>query len=420
MLSRLFEGEMTLEQKWHNFVKRVSLQEKDDFQVYFSIKIETRQGITSKDVRKIINSLGMKVLKGTEIIQSNTGVDILNSKLDSSKYYIVDELSATDIYSATITAINQLNRRISVATFYNTISPWIAYSPQIVVFSKKNNMVESLKLTDVFKTYDYVDSTNNVFEDTKNILIDSDKSHIMNRLHSAFSYTNLSRTSLFQETKYISLWIAIESVMRTRQYQDIISHIKYILPEILSVRYVYRILRNFSEDCIRCGFKNDPQLDINMESTDKKLLVEKLIAIFRDETKYSLLLNNCKENTLLSYRCSVIYSLLNDTSQIEQKFRNYTQKVRWHIQRLYRIRNEITHSAFQDAKSLTIYIEHLYTYLAQLVSEVVYYVEHKKVTSIEEALATIVENYKTFMELLKNREIANKDILTNGVIDILN
>lgn len=242
----------------------------------------------------------------------------------------------------------------------------------------------------------------------------------MTRLHAAFSYTNLSRTSLFQETKYISLWIAIESVMRTGQYSDIISHIKCVLPETLSIRYIYRTLRNFSEDCIRCGFKQDSTLAIDMESTDKKELISSLISIFRDQPRYEILLQNCQANKLLYYRCTEISFLLNSGQSIVGKFEQYTTKIRWHIQRLYRIRNEITHSAFMEDKSLTIYIEHLYTYLAQLVSEVVYYVEHKQVTSVEEAFSIILENYNTYVDLIKTGFIAPDNILSNGIMEIIN
>ena len=86
---------------------------------------------------------------------------------------------------------------------------------------------------------------------------------------------------------------------------------------------------------------------------------------------------------------------------------------------MYRIRNEITHSAFRDDKSLTIYIEHLYTYLAQLMSEIVFYIEHKNATSIEEVYAVIGDNFQTFVELLKEETFEIQDLLPNGIIDVL-
>lgn len=156
-----------------------------------------------------------------------------------------------------------------------------------------------------------------------------------------------------------------------------------------------------------------------METTDKKSLVTNLIAIFKESSKFQLLEQNCRMNKLLLHRCIEIHELLIDSNLVGEKLEHYATKIRWHIQRLYRIRNEITYSAFQEDRSLTIYIEHLYTYLSQLISEVVYYIEHKQVNSIEEAFSTIMENYKTFMELLKAGYIENDSILPDGIIDIL-
>ena len=109
---------------------------------------------------------------------------------------------------------------------------------------------------------------------------------------------------------------------------------------------------------------------------------------------------------------------MNDAKQIQEKFDHYIQKVRWHIQRLYRLRNEITHSAFRENRSLIIYIEQIYTYLAQLISEMVYYIEHKNVESIEEACAVILENYRTYYDFLKEGRLQLNDILPDGIIDI--
>ena len=44
--------------------------------------------------------------------------------------------------------------------------------------------------------------------------------------------------------------------------------------------------------------------------------------------------------------------------------------MRWHLNRLYRVRNEIAHSGVLQEISTIRYTEHLYDYLATLVSEV--------------------------------------------------
>lgn len=418
ILLKCLEGDATEEEKWTSFLESINKNDTTTFEVFYSIHLETRRGVTADHIRETISSLGFCARKGSEIITGNQESPFLCSKISPENSYVTLQVNAQDHHSAALCAINQLNSRISVATFYNLIDPWIACKPNIITFCRSQNTVEANAITDVFKTYDYVDSNNAVFSDTNAIFNCAEKTQIIERLSSAFSYTNLSRSSYFQETKYISLWIAIESLMRTGQYPDIISHIKNVLPEVLCIRYIYRIVRNFAEDCIRCGFKQDRQLDINMEQFDKKDLVRKLIAIFRDQNKYSALLALCSRNSLLSFRCEEIKQLLCEKTRIIKKFEDHITKVRRHIQRMYRIRNEIAHSAFKSDNSLVVYIEHLYTYLAQLMSEIVYYVEHKKAESIEEAFATITESYYAYAEVIKDDGTAIKDVLPDGIIEI--
>lgn len=417
-LESYFEGQGTDDEKWERFVNKLSVNTKDNYTIYYEIKISQRAGINTDDVRRTLASLGLESKKGTVILESLQDNPDLSSKISSESPYIVTQVHASDIYSAVLSAINKLNSRLSIATFYNTISPWIANRSQIIAHNNQDGTSASLSQTEIFKTYDYVDSRNSVFFDTNRIFNDESKERIASKLSAVFAYTNLSRSSLFQETKYISLWIALESVMNTGQYTDIISHVKCVLPEVLCIRYIYRIVRNFADDCARCRFESSEQLSIDMKSENKKELVAALIRIFRNEPQYQTLLTECNANSLLKYRCEKIHELLNSKDIIKNKFEHYTQKIRWHIQRLYRLRNEITHSAFKEDKSLVIYIEHLYTYLAQLMSEVVYYIEHKNVETVEEAYATIGDNYKTYLELMDSGNMQINDILPIGIIEL--
>lgn len=415
-LSQIFTKDCTSDEKWQQFNNRIK-SSTFNYEIYYSIKIETRTELSADRVREIIASMGIEVICGADIIEQHQDNTEFCSKISSETTYVMTNITMSDPYSAVLRAINILNSKLSVATFYNTINPWIANFPQIIYLNCETGEHDSLRLTDIFKPYDYVDSNNGVFEDTRQIISSQKLEDTKNKLNAVFAYTNLSRSSIFQETKYITLWIALESVMRTGQYQDIITHIKCVLPEILATRYVYRIVRNFTEDCMRCKIKKCDELQLNFEQTDKRDLVKKTISIFRDESKYQILLSKCNCNKLLEFRCAEIHELLNDNQLMSDKLEHYTQKIRWHIQRLYRIRNEITHSAFNENKSLIIYIEHLYTYLSQLISEIVYYITHKESKSIDEAYATILENYNTYIELIKDNYFETTNLLPNGIIE---
>jgi len=420
-LSNYLHGDGTADDKINVLFERILSTDTIDFIVYHSINIETRRGLNSEAVRQTIISLGIDLKKGSEIIEAESIEDAVRNLLYSEKHYAIISVNAYDLHSAVLYAINTIQRKLSIATFYNIISPFIANTPTIVAFDTSTNTAIPLKLTDVFRTYDHVDSSNNVFEDTKNLFNNSDNNlSTIVRLSAAFSYTNLSRTSYFQETKFISLWIALESIMRTGQYSDIISHIKQPLPPALCVRYFYKIIRNFAEDCIRCRVKYlTAPIELDLQDENKKQVVTRLISIFRDSAEYQLLLQRCEVNNLLHYRCEQIHDIITDSTEMKNKLEHYKTKIEWHIQRLYRIRNEITHSAFKNDRSLVIYIEHLYFYLSQLISEIVFYFEHKEATSIEDVYATLENNYLTLIELLGNNTMAITDILPDGVINVI-
>ena len=55
----------------------------------------------------------------------------------------------------------------------------------------------------------------------------------------------------------MNLWVALESLARTDMYADIISCVKDTVPAAVCIRYIYRIVRNYVEDCSRCGIRFD-------------------------------------------------------------------------------------------------------------------------------------------------------------------
>lgn len=417
-LSDFFEGSDDENEKWSKFKERILSSSTRSYEVFYRIKIEALPGQTAESIRSVIRMIGIQLAVGSVIIGENKDKPNLCSKISPHNTYLIIRVNSPDVIAGVLSAINIFNSKLSIVSFYNLISPWIANSPEIIVYDSLSQSAKNLKLPDIFKTYDYIDTQNTIFEDTIQIFDDEKKSEIANKIGAAFAYTSLGRSSLFQETKYISLWIALESLMRTGQYNDIISHIKLVLPEVMCTRYIYRVVRNFTEDCKRCDVYFSDTLSIDILSVNKKSLVTKMIDAFRDNAKFIIIQQSCNCNSLLLYRCNDIHSLLNSTDEIVKRLDHYTQKIRWHIQRLYRIRNEITHSAFKQNKSLVIYIEHLYSYLSQAISEIVFYIESQNAGSVEDALATIKESYLTYLDLLKQGGMQIEDVLPNGIISL--
>ena len=126
-----------------------------------------------------------------------------------------------------------------------------------------------------------------------------------------------------------------------------------------------------------------------------------MITIIKDNNLFSELEDKCTCSDLLYHRINEIKRILTDYEYAVSKFENYRQHITWQIQRLYRIRNEIAHSATIDKNSLTIYTEHLFDYLSTFVSEIVSCTQKSDFKNIGEIYCRIQDNYAVFQEIVK-------------------
>ena len=97
--------------------------------------------------------------------------------------------------------------------------------------------------------------------------------------------------------------------------------------------------------------------------------------------------------------------------------------MRWHLNRLYRVRNEIAHSGVLQEISAIRYTEHLYDYLATLVSEVTRFSAANATGSLGEIFSLINDNYMEFYDLSREKQTDKPSVLgklwTSGVMDFL-
>ena len=220
----------------------------------------------------------------------------------------------------------------------------------------------------------------------------------------------------------MNLWVALESLARTRMYPDIISNVKQTVPAAMSLRYIYRIVRNYVEDCIRCEVGFDfPNHYIDMNQETKQKMVKETIEVFRTPELYNILLQKSEVNSLLKYRTETVYKILNDMVILKDKVKNHHDRIEWQIQRLYRIRNEIVHSALQNETSLIMYIEHLYDYLSTYITEIVTCISERQESILEETLAVIKDNYDVFIAFMEKGEyqLVVEKVLNAGVINLI-
>lgn len=428
--AKLFKNNYFNDNSIDRFLEILIKSNKQNFVVFFPFRlnVKTPKGIgktnaQSRDyVFSQLNDFGVPITNSHTIIREFPNID---QKKVSDTDYLTVKVEAYDVYSASHIAISDLSSYLNILSFFSTIGSWNMNGTSWVVYNCDDPYTKKLTPNEIYGTYEYLDQSSTVYKRTKDLMLQnlSSRNILSQKLLSSFSYANLSRSSMALEEKYINMWVAIESLSRSDSFDNIISNIVVTVPNALCLRYIYRIVRNFIEDCDRCKIDlNFTTQKINTEDNNKEAIVTTMISIFHDKNLYNKLYNKCKVNSLLYYRCDELHKILSDEKALVQKIKNHNQKVVWQLNRLYRIRNEIAHSASSVKMSSIRYIEHLYDYLATFVSEIVRFTNLKNLQVQGEIFALINDNYKEFEYITGKKKVNNTELgklWTSGIIDFI-
>ncbi|WP_286910922.1 hypothetical protein [Clostridium sp. UBA1652] len=424
LINRIFllSDNVDFESNWSKFTDELGKDQ--EFTIYINLKLNAKGANTSDiEVIELIKKLGISILGYNEILDKHNTIEKKKLPVKNEKKYMIFTAKAKDVKAAALEAVNNLNSKITILAFYNKINSWSLKDLDGFVIMEESSYIWSFKIEDLYKTYLFLDSSNKVFENAMEVYSKSNENLKLtnNAFKGVFNYTNISLLSVYPEEKFMNLWIALESFMRTGQYSNIISHIKEVLPPIVCKRYIYKIVRNFGEDCIRCKVElNLTNGAIDLNNDYKQEMVRELIRAIRDDETFNEIKQLCAVNSLLIYRLGELKDILKDNLSVVLKIKKYYETISWHIQRLYRVRNEIAHSALKESKYLVSYIEHLYDYLAILITEIVFICSEKKIESIDEIFPSLKDNYDAFESILQGKKVTMKEFqLEDGIIDYL-
>lgn len=425
LVNRIFLStkEFEIDSLWDEFYQELSKEQ--ECKVYINLKMNAKGASkTDAEVIRLVESLGLQILNYEQIVFEHKSIEQKKLPIRKEKKYMVFIIKAKDVKAAALKAVGELNNKVTILPFYNIIKSWSLNDLDGFVVVDQTSYIWQFKIEDLYKTHLFLDSSNRVFENAMKVYSNSSNTELKSTqiaLRGVFNYANISLVSVFPEEKFMNLWIAIESFMRTGQYSNIISHIKEVLPAIVCKRYIYRIIRNLAEDCIRC--KVNLQLStrtIELDNETKQSMVKELISALRNDVEYEEIKSICSDNTLLLYRLEEIRTILKDNKSVIEKVRRYNETVSWHIQRLYRIRNEIAHSGLKENNYLVTYIEHIYDYLGILITEIVFVCSNEKIVAIDEIFPMLKDNYDAFDGMLQgSKMLINEFQLDDGIIDCL-
>ncbi len=340
--------------------------------------------------------------------------------------YMVLQSMAKDINSASHAGIVELSNALNVLSFFSAIEPWSINTTNWIAFNLDSPYTKTLSPNDIYVTYEYLDSSSTVHSRVERIITSaSSNKELQQKLRSAFSYTNLSHSSMTVEEKYMNMWIALESLTRTDAYDSIIGNILQCIPKACCLRYLYRDIRNFLEDCSRCEISLDfGEINIDVKNNDKEKIVTDILNVMRQEDLCNILEQRCQICDLLHFRFLEISEIVKNEQSVISHIKSHYKTIEWHLNRLYRIRNEIAHSALAQNAYIVRYTEHLYDYLATYISEIVRFATNDNNMLFGEIVSAINSNYNEFEYIASEKCISDKKTLlkklwTSGVMDYI-
>ncbi|MCR5767284.1 MAG: hypothetical protein K6G45_02195 [Lachnospiraceae bacterium] len=172
---------------------------------------------------------------------------------------------------------------------------------------------------------------------------------------------------------FLNLWSIIEII---GVYDHTDSKIKEILRSVIPV-----LKRNY----VNCVIEElHDYLKANIDQKDYNRVLSSMKLNGSEEFKISclLILPEYEQSRKETYQCLEHYPLIRsrisqlneDVFKTKRKFivelQRYEQRLTWHIQRLYRVRNAIIHSGDTD-DNLKALVEHLHSYVDEIIFEII-------------------------------------------------
>ena len=165
------------------------------------------------------------------------------------------------------------------------------------------------------------------------------------RVHSAFRLYRTGLDTPILANKLMNWWTAVEFLVRgTTGSGSIGKSVETLLAPVLCRTYVAKLLVAIRNALLDEGVSiKDPvtSLDISLRG----MTPEQIYVLFKRADIQAEILNAIAINPYIHYHVSKFFDGLNDLSKLRQLVRSHEQRVRWHLQRLYRARCDTVHSA---------------------------------------------------------------------------
>lgn len=330
----------------------------------------------------------------------------LSSKAENQIFAICEGINAYDYQSARIQAIERLNTFAGLFTYFHHKNPPNIELVAIVILEGKSFVIEPVA-SPMTKGEDMSHEKAGTFLKAffKSFKPGSESTRV--RFNRAVNLHSQALTTTSNENRILNLWISYETLFGGGQTTTV-THVINSLEHICSLNYFDRI---FYELAKSIKLWNKPKLEeirkITNQSQDKVAICAFIVCSEFDIERSSFF-EQLDDFPLLKFRIFDLNKKLKNPKKALDYLEQHNQRIRWHIKRLYRTRNQIVHDGYSP-RNLEILIENAHSYFDIFMDEfIIDNMIHNTTRTIEQAV--------TSYELLNNRWI--KELKQLGDINI--
>lgn len=230
---------------------------------------------------------------------------------------------------------------------------------------------------------------------------------VLYTLHTAKGYSIQNR--------FLNFWSSLEYILHPFPKYTIIEKARVIVPEVFSLFYLKNKLNIFWSRLTYCmekkGYK-EKYSALDFFCTDcregKDYSTRKVISYLLDKEKYTPLLSELLFHIVLERECKELIMLLTEPQKASKAIKGYYEEIRHDLNYIYRLRNQLIHSARDIDDSLEYISFRLYRYVNSVLSTILYYEEKNNAYSIIDILSSIDATYQNYSSKLSIEEPRKK------------
>lgn len=366
-----------------NKILRDDLNKKYTLYIKFTFKSEIKDLVTN-DI--ILNSVFKKKNndenEASFIAQSGNFIAEINN------------IESLDHYNAVKKGINKFGFLLDLIKF-EFRKDLVYISPKILVYddtktyyvdnkTKPIGFIQKGNIKNLEKIIDSISQTMN------NSLVDEiSKIKISNSVR----YFRMSLDQPFTESRFLHLWISLEFLMSTNNNTSVILEINKYIPKILGLGYPRKLLIDLISN-----FKRIENINLFPTENKKNKFLKLYESIINESDKTQL--QNKIKSPLLKKRFEIVCEYFCNPKKLHNKINFHLDNVKWNLQRIYRLRNKIAHSANIDI-NLEQIESNLYFYYISTINCILYNIRKTNTNQIEDVLLMKEANFDFLFNKLK-------------------